>query len=99
MAQKMNASFLGTYDQKQVRAYTDLYNDAVKLMKSEDLKAFDVASEPDAMKDLYGRSAFGQGCLFAVDLLRTRFVTSKLTEAVGIRTQTTLKLWQTIVQI
>ena len=32
MAQKMNASFLNTYDQKQVRAYTDLYNDAVKLM-------------------------------------------------------------------
>ena len=65
MAQKMNSSFLGTYDQKQVRAYTDLYNDAVKLMRSEDLKAFDVASEPDAMKDLYGRSAFGQGCLLA----------------------------------
>jgi len=65
MAQKMNASFLDTYDQKQVRAYTDLYNDAIKLMRSEDLKAFDVASESDAMKDLYGRSAFGQGCLLA----------------------------------
>ena len=72
MAQKMNASFLGTYDPKQVRAYTDLYNDAVKLMKSEDLKAFDVASEPDAMKDLYGRTAFGQGCLLARRLVENK---------------------------
>ena len=56
MAQKMNASFFDTYDQKQVRAYTDLYNDAIKLMRSEDLKAFDIASESDAMKDMYGRS-------------------------------------------
>lgn len=69
MAQKMNASFLDTYDQKQVRAYTDLYNDAIKLMRSEDLKAFDVASESDAMKDMYGRSAFGQGCLLARRLI------------------------------
>ena len=72
MAQKMNASFLGTYDQKQVRAYTDLYNDAVKLMRSEDLKAFDVASEPDSMKDLYGRTAFGQGCLLARRLVENK---------------------------
>lgn len=72
MAQKMNASFLGTYDQKQVRAYTDLYNDAVKLMNSEDLKAFDIASEPEAMKDLYGRSAFGQGCLLARRLVENK---------------------------
>jgi len=68
----MNASFLDNYDQKQVRAYTDLYNDAIKLMRSEDLKAFDVASEPDAMKDLYGRSAFGQGCLLARRLVENK---------------------------
>ncbi len=65
MAQKMNESFIEKYDQKQVRAYTDLYNDAIQLMRSEDLKAFDVASEPDAIKDLYGRTPFGQGCLLA----------------------------------
>ena len=41
-------------------------------MRSEDLKAFDVASEPDAMKDLYGRSAFGQGCLLARRLVENK---------------------------
>jgi hypothetical protein len=69
MAQKMNASFLDKYDQKQVRAYTDLYEDAVKLMRSEDLKAFDITLESEQMKDMYGRSSFGQGCLLARRLI------------------------------
>ena len=65
MAQKLNSGFLEDTQLKQVRAYTDLYNDAVSLMRSEDLKAFDVASEPDNIKDMYGRNSFGQGCLLA----------------------------------
>ena len=39
IAGKFNKSFLGTFPQKQIRAYTDLYDDATRLMKSEDLKA------------------------------------------------------------
>jgi len=65
MAQKLNSGFLEDNQLKQVRAYTDLYNDAVSLMRSEDLKAFDVAAEPDNIKDMYGRNSFGQGCLLA----------------------------------
>ena len=72
MAQKMNASYLNQYDQKQVRAYSDLYKDAIKLMRSEDLKAFDITKEPAQMHDLYGDSNFGQGCLLARRLIENQ---------------------------
>jgi hypothetical protein len=72
LAQKMNASYLSQYNQKQVRAYSDLYQDAIKLMKSEDLKAFDIGLEPDSMHELYGKTNFGQGCLLARRLIENQ---------------------------
>jgi len=41
------------------------YERAVKLMQSPGGKAFDLASEPDRLRDAYGRTLFGQGCLLA----------------------------------
>ncbi|TWU62402.1 MULTISPECIES: DUF1501 domain-containing protein [Crateriforma] len=37
----------------------------VALMTSDQMKAFDVDSEPEAMKERYGTNRFGQGCLLA----------------------------------
>src|SRR5690242_17598925 len=34
-------------------------------------KAFDLAAEPEKVRDAYGRSAFGQGCLMARRLVET----------------------------
>lgn len=65
LAMTMNQSFTEKYPVKQVRAYTDLYKDAVKLMRSEDVKAFDISAEPAHMHELYGDTNFGQGCLLA----------------------------------
>ena len=65
LAQKMNTAYLDQYDQKQVRAYSDLYKDAINLMTSEDLNAFDISKEPESMNEMYGSSNFGQGCLLA----------------------------------
>ena len=62
---KMNGTFTEHFPQKQVRAYTDLYKDAVKLMKSSDIQAFDIAQEPENMTAMYGDSNFGQGCMLA----------------------------------
>ena len=62
---KMNGTFTEHFPQKQVRAYTDLYKDAVKLMKSSDIQAFDIAQEPENMTEMYGDSNFGQGCMLA----------------------------------
>lgn len=61
----LNKRFVSTYNMKQTRAYTDLYRDAVKLMRSTDLQAFDITSEPANMTELYGDTSFGQGCLLA----------------------------------
>ncbi len=42
---QMNTQFGKRYDTKAVRAYAGMYDDAVKLMKSDDLKALDLAQE------------------------------------------------------
>ena len=79
-AKEFNKMFLNEYSQKQVRAYTDLYNDAVKLMSSNDLKAFDLSEETEATREMYGDNNFGQGCLLARRLVETgvRFVEVQL---------------------
>ena len=48
-----------------MRAYTGLYDDAVRMMRSEDLDAFDLTKESKEMRERYGDSSFGQGCLLA----------------------------------
>lgn len=69
LAEKLDAPFVERYDQKNVRAYTDMYADAIKLMRSKDLAAFDLSGEPEALKTRYGKNPFGQGCLLARRLL------------------------------
>ena len=54
-----------TYDYSEVRAMADIYKDAVGIMKSEDLVAFDINKEPAEMHALYGSDPFNQGCLLA----------------------------------
>ena len=70
LASKLNAEFHSQYNQKQVEAYDGLYEEAVKLMKSDDLKAFDIRQEPAKIRDGYGRNHFGQGCLLARRLVQ-----------------------------
>ncbi len=41
------------------------YEQAVRMMRSEAVKAFNLDEEPDALRDRYGRNLFGQGCLLA----------------------------------
>lgn len=75
-AKEMNSRFLQKYDEKQVRAYSGMYDEAVRLMKSEDLEAFDLTKESDKDRDRYGRDPFGQGVLLARRLVErgVRFV-------------------------
>jgi hypothetical protein len=76
LAQQFDESFHQKYNQKNVRAYKDMYDDALRLMKSEDLKAFDLGMEPQAVRAAYGNNGFGQGCLLARRLVENdvRFV-------------------------
>ncbi|MCM8535159.1 MAG: DUF1501 domain-containing protein [Lentisphaeraceae bacterium] len=75
-AQKMDKEFLSNYNSKQVRAYSDLYKDAIAMMSSKDLEAFDINKEPEKIKKLYGDETFSQGCLLARKLVEkgVRFV-------------------------
>ena len=42
-----------------------MYADAVRLMDSPDLEAFDIHKENAKTKERYGKEPFGQGCLLA----------------------------------
>jgi hypothetical protein len=49
----------------RVGAHQTLYGSAAQMVLSPRLKAFDVRAEKDAVRDRYGRTPFGQGCLLA----------------------------------
>jgi hypothetical protein len=65
LADKMNRQFHSKYPNADVKAYEELYRDAIALMNSKDLKAFDLSQESQATRDLYGTGRFAQGCLLA----------------------------------
>ncbi len=48
---KLDAGFQNAFDYKNVRNYADVYHDAVRVMKSDDLVAFDLAKESEQMHD------------------------------------------------
>ena len=86
------------YPQKQVRAYSDLYRDAVKLMKSDDLNAFDITQEPESMTELYGASNFWTRCSSQEDsIVKVRYVEAPAevgihTTTISMRLQITVKI-------
>jgi hypothetical protein len=46
-------------------SHREAYAAAVRMMRSEAVKAFNLDSEPDKLRDAYGRNQFGQACLLA----------------------------------
>jgi hypothetical protein len=73
---KMDAASAGPALDENVKAYNEFYETTFQLMKSSDLKAFDLSAEPAALRTRYGKSKFGQGCLLARRLVENgvRFV-------------------------
>lgn len=73
---EFDASFRKKFASEDVKAYSEFYDETMKLMKSEDLKAFDLSSEPAALREKYGRNQFGSGALLARRLVQAgvRFV-------------------------
>lgn len=65
LADKMNRQFHSRFPNADVKAYEELYREAIALMNSKDLKAFDLKLEPQSTRDLYGAGRFAQGCLLA----------------------------------
>lgn len=73
---EFDSSFRKKFASEDVKAYSEFYDETMKLMKSEDLKAFDLSSEPAALREKYGRNQFGSGALLARRLVQSgvRFV-------------------------
>ena len=80
LADKLNRRFHEQYPNTDVKAYEDLYREAVSLMNSKDLAAFDIRKESEATRKLYGDGRFAQGCLLARRLVEhgVRFVQVQL---------------------
>jgi hypothetical protein len=68
-SQEIDAAFAAKFDQRPVRAYADMYDQAARLMASKDLEAFDLRKEPLALREAYGMDPFGQGALLARRLI------------------------------
>src|SRR5262249_31682667 len=49
----------------RVEGHMALLESAQQMVLSPRLKAFDISQEKDSVRDRYGKSAFGQGCLLA----------------------------------
>jgi hypothetical protein len=65
MLEVVESSFIKSGRGDSPTSHKDVYKKAVNLMTSDQMDAFKVDSEPDEMKDLYGRNNFGQGLLLA----------------------------------
>ncbi|MGE9267043.1 MAG: DUF1501 domain-containing protein [Verrucomicrobiales bacterium] len=76
IADALNKDFHEQYKTPDIKSYDSLYDEAVKLMESEDLKAFDISNEDSKVRNNYGMNNFGQGCLLARRLVETgvRFI-------------------------
>jgi len=49
--------------------HKEVYDKTYRMMSSRLLKAFDLKSEPESVKEKYGKNSFGQGCLLARKLV------------------------------
>lgn len=65
----LDRNFRQNFGVQDVKAYNTLYDETLKLLKSEDLDVFDLNKETAETRDFYGRSNFGQGCLLAKRLI------------------------------
>ena len=76
LSANLDREFVGAFPHRKVKAYTEMYDGAIRMMKSADLAAFDLIQEDAALRKAYGVDPFGQGCLLARRLVErgVRFV-------------------------
>lgn len=76
LASRFDEVFQKGHSNSAVNAYNQLYKEARNLIGSEHLAVFDLKLEPENVREAYGDSSFGQGCLLARRLVQSgaRFV-------------------------
>jgi uncharacterized protein (DUF1501 family) len=76
LAARIDNDFRQKFSGTEVATYNEMYREAVRLMGSKELSAFDISKETQEVKEAYGTHRFGQGCLLARRLIQggVRFV-------------------------
>ena len=88
MLKSLEDGFIATRRGEEAREHLEVYQQSIRLMTARELAAFDLANEQTAVRDAYGDTPFGQGCLLA----------RRLVEA-GVKcVQVSLGGWDTHVQ-
>ncbi|MEX0937572.1 MAG: DUF1501 domain-containing protein [Pirellulales bacterium] len=70
----------------EVRGFDDYYQKAIGMLTSPEVRqAFDLSTEPEAVRDRYGRTTYGQSCLLARRLVEAgvKFVTVYFSNSIG----------------
>lgn len=65
LLQRMEHEFADRGAEAVVNNHSEVYAKASQLIRSPDLKAFDISEEPDALRTAYGENPIGRGCLLA----------------------------------
>ncbi|MGE0758113.1 MAG: DUF1501 domain-containing protein [Pirellulaceae bacterium] len=65
----LQSEFLATHAAGAPRMHHTVYSSAVSMMNSRDAQAFQLDEEPEKVREAYGNSVFGQGCLLARRLI------------------------------
>ena len=81
----LETSFLAERPDAPGSSHLQSYEQAIRMMKSDAVSAFQLDEEDDILRDAYGRSTFGQGCLLARRLVErgVSFVEVSLTGVDG----------------
>jgi hypothetical protein len=69
LLRQMQADFAASRPGSISAAHSAAYDRATRLMQSDAGKVFDLSQEKEGVRDKYGRTLFGQGCLLARRLI------------------------------
>lgn len=65
LLQSVERGFQSDRPEVPIVSHSAAYDQAVRLMKSASVETFGFADEPESIRERYGKTAFGQGCLLA----------------------------------
>jgi hypothetical protein len=65
LLKEMEKDFVGRHPDVSPQSHLTAYDRAIRLMRTDAAKAFNLDEEKGAVRDRYGRNLFGQGCLLA----------------------------------
>lgn len=91
MQQLVNSQVSWLDDTTEARGLDAYYERALNMLTSNKVrKAFDLAAEPQAVRDRYGRTTYGQSCLLARRLVESgvKFVNVYFSSNIGGRSKT-----------